>query len=120
MWLQAARRIGLIWVAILAATTVISALLGLALSASLGRSIAVGLYLAGAMLLTGCFVVGARGPLRGVSREGETVPLAGARGVRRATGDERSESSRTAILLFVLGLSLVLIGSLIDPAHKPF
>jgi hypothetical protein len=48
------------------------------------------------------------------------VPLVGARGVRRATEDERSESSRTAILLFVFGLSLVVIGSLIDPAHKSF
>ena len=40
--------------------------------------------------------------------------------VRRATSDERTEATRTAILLFALGLVLVFIGSVIDPAHKTF
>jgi hypothetical protein len=40
--------------------------------------------------------------------------------VRRATTDERTEASRTAILLFVMGLSLIILGSLIDPSHKAF
>jgi hypothetical protein len=120
MWRQGLRRLALIYVVIFAATVVLSTLFGLAAGASIQRALAIGFYLAGAVLLGGCFVVGARGPLRGVSREGDTVPLVGARGVRRATGDERSESSRTAILLFVFGLSLVVIGSLIDPAHKSF
>jgi hypothetical protein len=42
----------------------------------------------------------------------------GARRFRRATTDERTEASRTAILLFLLGLTLVVLGSLIDPAHS--
>lgn len=117
---QGLRRLGLIYLAILLGTVVLSALLGLAAGANVVRAIAVGLYVAGAALLGGCFVVGARGPLRGVSREGDTVPLVGARGVRRATSEERTESSRTAIVLFLLGLSLVVLGSLIDPAHKSF
>ena len=72
------------------------------------------------MLLAGCFVFGVRGPLRGVSESGETVPVLGARRLRRASDDERSEASRTAILLFVLGLSLVFVGSLFDPRAYDF
>ena len=117
---QGLRRILVIYVAILGGTVVLSALFGLAAGAGVLRSVAIGLYIAGIALLVGCFVVGARGPLRGVNREGDTVPIAGARGVRRATDDERSEASRTAILLFVLGLSLVVLGSLVDPAHRTF
>jgi hypothetical protein len=44
----------------------------------------------------------------------------GARRVRRANADERSEAARTSILLFALGLSLVVLGALLDPVHKTF
>ena len=64
--------------------------------------------------------MGVRGPLRGVDRTGETVPLFGARRVRRATVDERSDSTQIAVLLFVLGLGLVVVAALIDPAHQAF
>ena len=87
---------------------------------SLARSVSVGFYVAGVALLVGCFVVGARGPLRGVNRTGETVPLFGARRVRRATGDERSDATQIAILLFALGLALVVVAALIDPRHQAF
>lgn len=118
--LQGARRLVLIYGAIFLGTVLVSALLGLAAGDGLERSIAVGLYVTGALLLVGCFVTGARGPLRGQGSAGETVPLFGARRVRRATTDERTEASRTAILLFVMGLSLIILGSLIDPSHKAF
>jgi hypothetical protein len=118
--LQGARRLAIIYGAILAGTVALSALLGLAAGGSVERAIAVGLYIVGAVFLVGCFVVGARGPLRGSGQGGESVPVLGARRLRRATADERSESSRTAILLFVLGLTLVVLGSLVDPAHSAF
>jgi hypothetical protein len=114
------RRLAIIYAAVLGGTVVVSALVGLALGASVLRSISVGLYLAGAVLFLGCFVIGARGPLRGVNKTGETVPLMGARHVRRASSDERSEAARTSILLFALGLTLVVLGALLDPAHKTF
>jgi hypothetical protein len=106
--------------ALIGGTIGLSALFGFAAGADLRRAISVGLYIVGAALLVGCFVVGVRGPLRGVSASGETVPLFGARGVRRATGSERSEASRTAILLFLIALSLILIGSAFDPVHSNF
>jgi hypothetical protein len=114
------RRLALIYAAIVGVTVVASLLLGLLAGSSLERALAVGFYVAGAVLLVGCFVVGARGPLRGVSREGDTSGLIGARRVRRASDDERSESTRTALLLFAFGLSLVIVGSLIDPARSTF
>jgi hypothetical protein len=120
MLLAGFRRLATIGAALLAATVALSVLLGLAAGADLLRAIAVGLYVLGALLLAGCFVFGVRGPLRGVSETGETAPIIGARGYRRATPDERSESTRIAVLLFVLGIVVILIGSAIDPAHRAF
>jgi hypothetical protein len=117
---QGFRRLGIIFGGILAATVVLSALLGAAAGEGIQRSVALGLYIAGALFLIGCFVFGARGPLRGESGEGQTVPIMGARRVRRATTDERSEATRTALLLFGLGLVLVILGAMLDPAHKAF
>lgn len=120
MLLQAARRVALILAAITGVTVAASILIGLVAGSSLARSVSVGLYVAGVALLVGCFIVGARGPLRGVNRTGETVPVLGARRVRRATGDERSDSVQTALFLFALGLVLVVVAALIDPAHQAF
>lgn len=117
---QGLRRLAIVFAAIVGVTVIVAALLGLAAGASVLRAIAIGLYIDGIALLGLCFVVGARGPLRGVSREGETVPLMGASGVRRASGDERSEATRTALALFVFGVVIVILGSLIDPGHKAF
>jgi hypothetical protein len=118
--LHAARRIAIMLGAIVGVTVAASLLIGLVVGSSIARSVSVGFYCAGVALLVGCFVVGARGPLRGVNRTGETVGVIGARRVRRATGDERSASVHTAILLFSLGLALVVVAALIDPAHQAF
>ncbi len=120
MFLRAARRLALVFAAITGGTVALSLVIGVAAGTSVARSVSVGLYVAGAALLVGCFVVGARGPLRGVNRTGETVPVLGARKVRRATVDERSDAVQMAILLFGLGLALVVVAALIDPAHQAF
>ena len=120
MLLRVARRLSLAFGAVVGGTVVASAVIGLAVGAGVARSVSVGLYVAGVALLVGCFVVGARGPLRGVDRTGETVPLFGARRVRRATGAERSDATQIAILLFGLGLVLVVVAALIDPRHQAF
>ena len=117
---EAARRIALIYAALLGGTILVSAAVGLAGGTGLLRSISVGLYLVGALLLLGCFLSGVRGPLRGISRSGETVPAVAARGLRRASLLERSEASQLSLLLFVLGLSLIVLGALVDPVHRAF
>jgi hypothetical protein len=114
------RRLATIAGGVLAATVVLSLLVGIPAGAGAERSISVGLYILGAMLLAGCFVFGVRGPLRGVSPTGEATSIVGARRFRTATPDERTESTRVALLLFVLGLAIVVLGSVIDPAHRAF
>jgi hypothetical protein len=114
------RRIAIAYGAVIGGTLLVGALLGLLTGGDVLRSMAVALYVVGAVLLVGCFVFGVRGPLRGQSKTGETTGLVGARRVRRATSDERSEAARTSILLFLLGLGLIVVGSLIDPAHMTF
>lgn len=118
MLLSAARRIAVMYAALLGGTVVLSLIIGLAAGSSAARSVSVGLYVAGVALFVGCFVMGARGPMRGVGPKGEAASLAGARRVRRATGDERSEATRTAILLFVLGLGLIIVAAVLDPRHN--
>lgn len=120
MLLAGLRRLAVIAVAVLASTAVLSLLIGLAAGAGIEHSIAVGLYVLGALLLVGCFVFGVRGPLRGMSQTGDPAPILGARRVRTATVDERRESARIAVLLFVLGIAVVVLGSAIDPAHRTF
>jgi hypothetical protein len=118
--LGAARRIALLFVAIVVGSGVVAGAIGVASGHGLLRSIAVGLYVAGACLLVGCFVMGARGPLRGVGASGETTGALGARGVRRATSEERSDAARTSLLLFGLAIGAIVIAALIDPAHPVF
>jgi hypothetical protein len=120
MLLAATRRIAIVAAAAIGGTVALSALLGLAAGANIARAVSVGLYVLGAALLLGCFVFGVRGPLRGVSQAGETVPILGARGVRRASHEERSESTHIALLLFAAGIVVIVLGSLIDPTHTTF
>jgi hypothetical protein len=114
------RRLAAIAATVLAADVVISLLLGLAAGAGAERSISVGLYVLGVLLLVGCFVFGVRGPLRGVGSTGETTPVLGARRIRTATAEERTESTRTAIALFLAGIVVVVVASVVDPTHKAF
>jgi hypothetical protein len=114
------RRLSTIVAALLAATVVLSLALGLLAGAGLERSISVGFYVLGALMLVGCFVFGVRGPLRGVSSTGETSSIVGARRLRTATPEERTEATRVSLLLFVVGIAIVVLGSAIDPAHRAF
>jgi hypothetical protein len=114
------RRLAAIGGVTLALTVVLSLLFGLAAGSSAARSISVGLYVLGALLLVGCFVFGVRGPLRGVSATGETTSAIGARRLRTATPAERTASTRVALLLFALGIAVVVIASIVDPNHKAF
>jgi hypothetical protein len=120
MLLAGFRRLATILGAVIGATVVISLLLGIAAGSSVGRSVSVGLYVLGITLLVGCFVFGVRGPLRGVSSSGDPTPMLAARRVRGATPDERTESMRLSLMLFVIGIAIVLVGTLIDPSHQAF
>jgi hypothetical protein len=128
------RRLAIIFGVIFALTSVISLIIGALVHASLERSIAVGFYIAGAGVLVGCFIFGLKGPVRADYGTGENpeLPLGAAqpglpmrsvlmpRKIRRSTPEERAESKRNSLALFVLGIVLIVIAAAFDPKRHAF
>jgi hypothetical protein len=107
--------------ALLGGTAVVSLVLGALMGASVARSLSLGFYIAGTGLLIGSFVVGSRGPLRpDWGPEGRQSGTFIPRGIRRASDDERTDSRKTSVVLFALGIVLVLIGTAVDPTRRAF
>jgi hypothetical protein len=103
-----------------ALTIVLSLLFGALAGASLQRSMAVGLYLIGSLVLVFGFFVGNRGPLRRDRDDDEKLSFI-PRGVpRKATPEERRESMNLSFLFIVIGFGLIILGALSDSAHKLF
>ncbi|MFL5960218.1 MAG: hypothetical protein ACJ75G_08155 [Gaiellaceae bacterium] len=105
-------------------TTAVSAAIGALGGKSIGHAIATGYYVAGAAVLVGCFVLGSRGPWRSETLDeadglGTLRPRARRRR-RKATPEERAESKRSSLGLFLLGIGLVLLGALVDPSRRAF
>lgn len=96
-----------------------SALVGLVLGNSLGRSVSLGYYLAGSFLLIAGFFIGNRGPLR-AKREPGGMFFIGPRVVRRATLEEREETINTSAVFVALGFALIILGVLADDRYRLF
>lgn len=90
----------------------VSFIVGVLAGADLSRSLALGYYLAGSMLLLGGFFVGNRGPVR--AKRNQPIPLLGTRFVRWATADELDETINTSAVYVSLGFALILVGVLAD------
>ena len=116
MILGALRRFALMYAGIGACTVLLSLAFGALSGAPLSRSIAVGLYIVGSVVLIFAFFIGNRGPLRHDYGSGGVSFFP--RGVRRASLDERKESVGISVLFVVLGLGLILLGLVSDSAHK--
>lgn len=112
----AARRFLVLLGGVIAVTVVLSLALGVLAGASAGRSVSVGLYVAGSLTLLAGVFVGNRGPLRREDSNG--VLLGGSGGVRRATDEEREETVNMSAVLFVLGLLLLLLGVAVDGRYR--
>ena len=100
-------------------TVLLSLMFGALAGAPIQRSIAIGFYLIGCLILIFGFFVGNRGPLRH-DRKDDEKPSFIPRGVRKATPEERRESMSVSVLFVVLGLGLILLGAVSDSAHKLF
>ena len=100
-------------------TVLLSLMFGALAGAPIQRSIAIGFYLIGCLILIFGFFVGNRGPLRH-DRKDDEKPSFRPRGVRKATPEERRESMSVSVLFVVLGLGLILLGAVSDSAHKLF
>ena len=112
------RRFALMYVGVGGITVVLSLAFGAVSGAPLARSIAIGLYLIGAVILIFGFFVGNRGPWR--HEQGDEGFSILPRGVRRATAQERKESVSLSVLFIALGFGLIILGVLSDSAHSLF
>jgi hypothetical protein len=123
------RRIVALIAIVLGATSALAAVLGAASGKSILHSLAVGYYVVGAAVLIGSFVLGSRGPWRSEAEDVSTEIVTGQpatfrarsrRRRRKATPEERAESKRGSVGLFLLGVALVLLGALVDPSRRAF
>lgn len=106
---------------VFALTVAVSLVLGALAGANLLRALATGFYLVGVAILIGSFAMGIRGPMRadwGEEGRRGLIPLP--RGVRRRTDEERSDSKRNSVALFLLGMAFLLIGIGFDPNRHLF
>ncbi|HEX3455528.1 MAG TPA: hypothetical protein VHS03_12945 [Gaiellaceae bacterium] len=106
---------------LLVLTIVVSLLLGALAGSNLLRAVATGCYVVGVAILIGSFAMGIRGPLRAEwGEEGQRGLMPLPRGVRRASGEERVDSKRNSVGLFLLAMAFLLIGVGFDPARNLF
>lgn len=108
----AARRLGLVLGALTLGTAVPALLVGLLAGASVSRSLSLGWYGVGSVLLLSGFFVGNRGPSRPQGEGWSVFSLT--RWVRWATPEEQRESISLSALLVVLGFVLIIFGAVAD------
>jgi hypothetical protein len=113
---EAARRFAILFGAIAGGTALLALLVGLAFGAGVGRSLSLGWYIVGSVLLLGGFFVGNRGPTR---PQGEGwLPFSMRRWVRWATPDEQRESISLSAVLVAIGLVIIVLGVLADSRYS--
>jgi hypothetical protein len=112
----AARRLGILFAALVAGTAVPALLIGLIAGASVGRSLSIGWYGVGSVLLLSGFFVGNRGPARPQGEGWSLFSLK--RWVRWATPEEQRESISLSALLVILGFVLIVFGAVADPRNS--
>jgi hypothetical protein len=115
------RRLLLLFAVVGGTTALLSAGLGALAGGSTRRSIAVGLYLVGSILLIAGFFVGNRGVLRSEGDSGGAGGLFGGLGrgrVRTATGHEQRESLHVSALVIGLGMGLLILGVVADTENS--
>jgi hypothetical protein len=112
----AARRFGILLGALVGGTAALALLLGLLFGSGVSRSLSVGWYIVGSLLLISGFFVGNRGPARPEGEGWSTFSLR--RWVRWASPDEQRESISLSAVLVVLGFLLIALGVLADTRYK--
>jgi hypothetical protein len=113
---EAARRFAVVLGAVAGGTAALALLIGLAFGAGIGRSLSLGWYIVGSVLLLSGFFVGNRGPTR-PQGEGWSV-FSMRRWVRWATPDEQRESISLSALLVVLGFVIIALGVIADTRYS--
>jgi hypothetical protein len=112
----AARRFAILITVLVAGTAVLATLFGLLFGASVSRSVSLGWYIVGSILLILGFFVGNRGPARHRG-EGPMTPFSLNRWVRWATPDEQRESLSLSAIFIILGFVIIVLGVLVDSRY---
>lgn len=117
----AARRFGVMLVALALGTALISLVLGFLAGAGAGRSVSVGFYCVGSTILIFGFFAGNRGPVRqkGDHGGGFIIPLPG-RMLRWASPVEQQESLSLSAIFVTLGFVLIALGVVADTRYTLF
>ena len=119
----ALRRLVLVVLGALIVTGGVSLLIGAAVGSTIDRSLTLGFYLAGCLLLLAGFFLGNRGPARVRSEEASGFMFGifgGGRRLRWATLREQEETINSSALCVGLGVVLVFAGFLVDGRHTLF
>jgi hypothetical protein len=103
-----------------AASAAVALAVGLANGSSLTRSVSVGWYCSGALLLAFGLVASSRGPTRDTDSGAWSPITLRNRSLRWATRSEQEESLEVSAVLVVLGLVLIVLGVAVDPRHPLF
>ena len=120
LFVTAVRRFLLVSLGVAAATALVAAGVGALAGSAIDRSVSLGLYIIGSLLLVGGFFMGNRGPFRPRSDEPTHLPLFGPRRVRRATPAEREEAINTSAVFVSVGFVLILLGIAADSRFDLF
>src|ERR687883_410884 len=113
---DAARRFAILLGAVAGGTAVVALAVGLAFGAGVGRSLSVGWYIVGSLLLLSGFFVGNRGPTRPQGEGWFAFSLR--RWTRWATPDEQRESISLSAVLVALGFVIIALGVIADTRYS--
>lgn len=122
MVVGALRRLLTLFAAVSGATLLVSLALGGLSGQPIRRSIALGFYIVGSILLLAGFFVGNRGVLRAElddDAKGNFLFGFARKGVRPATDSEKRETVGVSVLVIGLGIGLLFLGVLAD-SEKTF
>jgi MFS family permease len=112
----AARRFAILISVLVTGTAVLATVIGLLFGASISRSVSLGWYIVGSILLILGFFVGNRGPARHKG-EGPMTPFSLTRWVRWATPEEQHESLSLSAVFILLGFVIIVLGVLVDSRY---
>ena len=103
-------------------TAVFSLVIGLAAGSSASRSVSVGFYLVGSLLLLFGFFVANRGPVRTQDDSTTTLfgPLTRSGMLRWASADEVGDSLNMSAVFVALGFVLIFLGAATDNRYPLF
>jgi len=107
----------------IAATAVLSLLVGAILGARIERSLALGFYLIGCFVILAGFFLGNRGPVRAKGDSdavGGVFAFFGTRRIRWASLGEQNESINSSAVFVTLGFILIAVGFGFDAKHSLF